>query len=288
VRYWLLTTLGLAIAGASIVAVDWAIFQLIHTGTCASGGPYVSARPCPAGTGGQIAALVGGIFAGLLGGGLYAARGGRGRPSAIGAGTIMWALLFLTIAASVALGAYGPANTGDAGARTAAVVIGVIFVPMGLAPLLAVPFGRRKLERLRGLAEHGRRCPGQIVSVSDTGVTINDNPRVRMTVRADPPGEAPFTIEKTATVSRVALPRVGDRCTVLYDPADPQGKNAITFEQMAGAATASAPTPQRRAFEQAQGEDPVARLRRLAELRDQGLITQAEFDEQKRRVLSEL
>src|SRR4051812_20447187 len=36
--------------------------NLMETGTCASGGPYVSARPCPDGTGTQIMLLMAGIF----------------------------------------------------------------------------------------------------------------------------------------------------------------------------------------------------------------------------------
>jgi hypothetical protein len=279
----MLTFFGLAIAGASIVGIDWAIYHLVRTGTCASGGPYVSARPCPPGTGGQIVALVGGIFGGMLGGALYAARGRRGRPSAVGIGTVLWMLLFLTIAASTALGAYGPANTGDAGARTAAIVIGAIFVPMGLAPLAAARLTGRAAEHMRGLAERGKRCPGQVVAVEDAGVTINENPRVRMTVRAEPPGEAPFTIVKTATMSRVALPRTGDRCTVLYDAANREHDNVVTFDQAAAMAPQPAPAPA-----QPDRGDPVARLGRLAELRDKGLISEAEFAEQKRRLLGEL
>ena len=38
---------------------------------------------------------------------------------------------------------------------------------------------------------------GVVLNVEDTGVTINDNPTVKMTVRAEPPGEA-------AMLSRIA------------------------------------------------------------------------------------
>src|SRR4051812_15279257 len=105
-----MTLVGLLIAGASIVAVDWGIYHLVRTGSCASGGPYVSARPCPPGTGGHILALIGGIFGGLIGIGLYAARGGSGHRSTAGLGVIMWSLLFITIAGAVALAAFGPAS----------------------------------------------------------------------------------------------------------------------------------------------------------------------------------
>ena len=34
--------------------MTWALYHLVRTGTCASGGPYVSARPCPSDTGAKI------------------------------------------------------------------------------------------------------------------------------------------------------------------------------------------------------------------------------------------
>jgi hypothetical protein len=211
-----LTLSGLVLAGASLVGIDWAIYHLIRTGTCASGGPYVSARPCPAGTATQIVVLVGGIFGALIGAGVYAARGRRGRASPVGLGTIMWSLLFLTMAASVALGAYGPAATDAPGSKTAAVIIGVIFVPMGLAPLLAAPRARRHAERTRELTMHARNDP--------------------------------------VTADRVP----------------------------AAAATAARP-----ASAPARG-DPLTRIERLGELRAKGVITEAEFEEHKRRLLDEV
>src|SRR5207237_5167412 len=39
VKYWVVALIGLALCGASIVAIDWGLYHLIRTGTCASGGP---------------------------------------------------------------------------------------------------------------------------------------------------------------------------------------------------------------------------------------------------------
>ena len=271
-RYWTRTLIGLAICGAAIVAIDWALYELVRTGTCASGGPYVSARPCPPGTGLRIVALVGGIFGGLIGMGIYATRGEGLRPSPVGLGAIMWALLFCTLAASAIVAAFGPANNDDAGARTAAIVLGVVFVPMGVAPVLFGVGGRRKAEAAQRLVEQGRRCEGVVTEVDDTGVTINDNPRIRFKVRAEPPGEPPFEITKTAVVSRVAIPRRGDRCTVFYDPADRERRNGVSFDLPSAGG----------------GEDALGKIERLGELRDKGLITPEEFEQQKRRLLEEL
>ena len=280
-RYWTRTLVGLAICGASIVAVDWALYELVRTGTCASGGPYVSARPCPPGTGLRIIALIGGIFGGLIGMGIYATRGERLRPAAVGLGAIMWALLFCTLAGAAILAAFGPAAGDDPGARTAAIILGVVFIPMGLAPIPFAIGGRRKAERAKLLVEQGKRCEGVVVKVEDTNVTINDDPRIRFTVRAEPPGEPPFTIEKTSVVSRVAIPREGDRCTVFYDPADREGRNGVSFDF---------PVTGMRVAEPAldPDTDPIAKIERLGVLRDKGLLTAEEFEAQKRRLLGEI
>jgi hypothetical protein len=139
-RYWGIGLIALAICAVSIVGIDWGIYHLVRTGNCGSSTTYISTRPCPPGTGGHILALIGGIFGGLIGVGVWAARGSLGRPSAIPLGLIMWSLLFVTLAASVAYAAYGPASTDSSGSHAAAIILGVIFVPMGLAPL---PFALR-------------------------------------------------------------------------------------------------------------------------------------------------
>jgi hypothetical protein len=149
-RYWLFTLGALFLAGASIVLLDNGLFHLVRTGSCGSSSSgYISYRPCPPGTGGHILSLIGGIFGALIGIALYAARGSKGGTAAsIGLGVIMWSLLFVTIAGSVAYAAYGPGNTDNSGAKTTAIILGVIFVPMGLAPLPFALKGRRKAQQL--------------------------------------------------------------------------------------------------------------------------------------------
>ena len=284
-RYWTRSLIGLAICGAAIVAIDWALYELMRIGTCASGGPYVSARPCPPGTGLRIVALIGGVFGGLIGMGIYATRGERLRPSPVALGAIMWALLFCTLAGSALLAAFGPANTDAPGARTAAIILGAVFIPMGLAPIPFAIGGRRKAEQARELVEKGRRCEGVVVEVEDTNVTINDNPRIRFTVRAEPPGEAPFTIQKTAVVSRVEIPRRGDRCTVFYDPANREQRNGVTFDLTPARPAATATVS---AIPAGEAEDAFEKIAKLGELRDRGLITPEEFEQQKRRLLGEI
>jgi hypothetical protein len=60
-----------------------------------------------------------------------------------------------------------------------------------------------------------------VINVQDTGMTINDNPRVKLTLQVQPEGDVPFEVTKKQTVSRVAIPRIGDEFIVRYDPANP-------------------------------------------------------------------
>ena len=63
------------VAGAA--AFGFALYELLKTGTCASGGPYVVARECPSGTGLRAGLLVAGLLVFLVGAALFATRGRR-------------------------------------------------------------------------------------------------------------------------------------------------------------------------------------------------------------------
>ncbi len=163
-RYWLFMLSGLFVVGLSIVLLDNGLFHLVRTGNCGSGttssGSFVVGPPCPPGTGGHILSLIGGIFGCFIGFGLYAARGSRaGTASTIGLGVLIWSLLFVTIAGSIAYAAFGPGNKDSSGAKTTAIVLGVIFVPMGLAPLPFALGARRKQTQFVQLSSTAMRPP---------------------------------------------------------------------------------------------------------------------------------
>jgi hypothetical protein len=164
-------------------------------------------------------------------------------------------------------------------------------------------FGRRKQEKAQALVETGSRAVGVVVSVQDTGMTMNDNPRVRMSFRIEPlDGTPPFDAEKTKVVSRVQIPRPGERYPVWYDAADPEtwayatieneqgiqqirqlfGPAADTMTGIASTAVAAAPAAA------AAAPDAFERLKKLDELRTAGLVTEAEFAEKKAQLLAEL
>lgn len=166
IKYWSRSLLGMAICLVALLFMVWALYHLVRTGSCASGGPYVSARPCPEGTGEKILGLIGSIFGLLIGGGIYAARGGRGVGGTVGMGVVLWSLLFVSLAVATFVAAYGPANNDDSGAKTAAITLMIVFLPMGLLPLIgAVGFGvgRKKVKgRVSGaLRTYPKAAPPQ-------------------------------------------------------------------------------------------------------------------------------
>ena len=161
-------------------------------------------------------------------------------------------------------------------------------------------FGKSKAEKAQDLMATGSKGVGTVVSVQDTGTTINDNPRVKMVFRVEPiDGSPALDLEKKTTVSRVEIPRQGDRYPVWYDPqdtskwayatvADDNGR--ATLRQMFGEAAESfvgmnapgAPAPAPGA---AQAQDTVETLKQLADLHSQGVLSDEEFATQKAKLL---
>jgi len=316
-RYWLCVVVAFAACIGGLMLGAYAIHELVQIGTCASGGPYVSRRPCPPGTEYKILAIFGALALLFVGRIVWAFRGrGDDGLGTFRFGSALWVVGWLTLDGTLLVAAFGPAapsGAGSSGWQVAAVINAVIGIPIGLAPLYLLYTRRSKADALESLMRDGSRAPGEVTAVEDTGITINGNPRVTVTVRVDAAGQAPFDIEKTYTASRVDMPRRGDRCTVHYDP-DDHSRAAITFDAAPG--PAPAPTAPG-AVPTALGGSPPAtwnpaaatsassdgkssgggtatadavgeRLRKLDKLRDDGVITPAEHDAERARILDQL
>jgi hypothetical protein len=129
------------------------------------------------------------------------------------------------------------------------------------------------------LVHTGIRAPAVIVDVRDTGTTLNESPRVELTLRVEPPGEQPFELRHKMFVSRVKVPRVGERVMVFYDPEDRSRftfQNADVVDDVAAAAPAPAPV------------DAVEQIAKLAELHASGALSDDEFTQAKQRLLANL
>ncbi|WP_117210561.1 SHOCT domain-containing protein [Allorhizocola rhizosphaerae] len=169
-------------------------------------------------------------------------------------------------------------------------VMGGIFLAVALLPLAAIPVVLVMKRRAERLVTEGAPAIATVVEIEDTGTTINKNPQVKLKLRITPQdGSAPFDGEKAVVVSRLALPQPGHRYPAWYDRAD-QSRFVIATD-----ANKNAPPEVRRLFAIAQAEsvtaqsqaDPLDRLAKLNDLRTAGALTQAEFEDQKRKILDE-
>jgi len=67
----------------------------------------------------------------------------------------------------------------------------------------------------------GESASAIVLDISDTGITINGNPKVRLHLKVYPRDRAPFEATIKQVVSRVNIPRIGDRVQVKFDPDNP-------------------------------------------------------------------
>ncbi|MGI8461246.1 MAG: SHOCT domain-containing protein [Solirubrobacterales bacterium] len=155
-----------------------------------------------------------------------------------------------------------------------------------------------KKKKAENLLATGSRGAGTVIQVQDTGMTVNDNPRVKMTFRVEPlDGGSAFDVQKTKTVPRIQIPRQGDRYPVFYDAADPNNwafamivddEGRATMRQMFGAVAETfvgMNTPAAPAAQGMQGQDTVEQIKQLADLHAQGALTDDEFAAQKKKLL---
>jgi len=195
-RRAIFSILGLLIVGAGVVAFCYSIYSLGRIGTCASGGPYVSARPCPAGTGLTIALIPIAVFGGLLGLVLYSAGVRWKRPSSIGLGLWMWSFAFIGASCSLAYAAWGPAShdVDGGGVEMAAIILLVIFIPMGVIPLvIAALSGRGRSSTVT--APPVRMMPASGAPIAPRPTAASATPRPAPAAAA-PPGDVVTRLER--------------------------------------------------------------------------------------------
>ena len=100
---------------------------------------------------------------------------------------------------------------------------------------IAVPFiiirkmNDNNRQRAQELASVGIRGEATILSLQDTGMRINDNPRVAMVLEIRLPNMPPYQVQKTITVSIVQLAQVsvGAVVAVLVDPSAPNNPDKV-------------------------------------------------------------
>jgi hypothetical protein len=180
----------------------------------------------------------------------------------------------------------------------------------------------------KDILEEGRQAMATVRDISSTGVVVNGKPRIELTLEVVPMGQPTFTVEKKALLAPDETPRVGQQIPVRFLPEDrdrveidraalemsqaqivtsPPGwggeARAVDAgsaeglrEQMAktlgayGISMPDVPMPglPPEIAGAGGGDDPVAKLEKLADLHKQGVLTDAEFQSAKAKVLGEL
>lgn len=81
---------------------------------------------------------------------------------------------------------------------------------------------QRTFMRATRLMRSGKQAPAQVTRVDDTGVTVNQNPRIHLWLKVRPVGEPEFEVDGKRVVSRLSIPGVGSTVLIRYDPAHPE------------------------------------------------------------------
>jgi hypothetical protein len=76
------------------------------------------------------------------------------------------------------------------------------------------------VNNLNWLAQNGLDATAEVHSVLDTGATINMNPVVELKLTVTPVAGPAFETTTRTMVSRIAVPRKGDKISIKYNPAD--------------------------------------------------------------------
>jgi hypothetical protein len=141
-----ITLLTSAILLAALAAMAYGIVGLTETGTCASGGPYVSARECPDGTGTTILIVSAGAAIFCLTTIVAAFR-------SFAAGTFWFGALFTVLGATFVYAELAGRVNGGGGVGW---FLGALFLAMGLLPLIG---GAVVLWRQRGADDDDELAP---------------------------------------------------------------------------------------------------------------------------------
>ncbi|MBN2148849.1 MAG: hypothetical protein JW726_15790 [Anaerolineales bacterium] len=96
---------------------------------------------------------------------------------------------------------------------------------------IAIPFiiYRSQRKKAEALVATGTQGEAMIIRMEDTGMRINDDPRVSLLLEVHIPGHAPYQIYKTLTVPMIRLPQVqpGMVVGVLVDMAQPSNPDKV-------------------------------------------------------------
>lgn len=137
-----------------------------------------------------------------------------------------------------------------------------------LGMLAAAEAGKRQAERYQRLHAAGVEMPGTVLAIRPAG----DGHELRLSV--EPPDAAPYEVTIRQALHESFQLQPGSRVRLRVEAGDPENV-AIWGGDPAAAAAAPA-------------RDPLDALTELADRREQGLIGEAEYEEERTRLLGEL
>ena len=76
------------------------------------------------------------------------------------------------------------------------------------------------VNQMNWVAQNGLQAAAEVLSVTDTGATLNMNPVVELKLHVIPTVGASFETTTRTMVSRIAVPRKGDKISIKYNPLD--------------------------------------------------------------------
>ena len=101
---------------------------------------------------------------------------------------------------------------------------------------LAASFGiliwiRNKRKQIAEIVATGKQGTAVVLELSDTGVSINDDPRIKLRLEIHIPNYQPYQAQKTVTLPLIYLPQVqtGSTINILADPAQPHNEKRIAL-----------------------------------------------------------
>lgn len=180
-------------------------------------------------------------------------------------------LVFAIGLGSLAIGILEVGFEAGSGWRWAPIAVGGLVTLFGVVNFV-IRLSGVDLEAATPAGEPQQAATVTIEGKRQTGVYINEQPRIEFDLLVEPEGLPSYRVKKKATVPHSALSDIGigDGFAAKVDPADPD-RIAIDW---------NAPID---------GDaDPGARLERLEDLRRRGLIDADEYEAQRRRIVESL
>ena len=185
-------------------------------------------------------------------------------------------------------------------------MIGIIWVAVAVGVGGWYGSVARKQAAEQQLFQTGQRATAVIEGVEGTGMQINDQPQVYLTLRVQPRNGQEFIHQRKLVLPFGSVVQPGHLVDVAYDPANPDNVAIETDPRFvstppavyvktrppdqqaqpvhaftSAGVTATAPAA-------ATDDSPptlIEQIERLARLRDSGALTEAEFQQQKKRLL---